>query len=269
MVHLGLALAAFEAALVVALHVDRGWRGQLGVGAAGAFVLGLASLLSFPLDCAGCTPEIGPWLAALASAGWLAGVGAAALVHRRTIRRPGRSTFVIACVLLLLVGATVAYGRGSLNVVRWGCPSQAELERIQSIEDVAVAFARHDLELESIPLPVWLPPTEPAYRGAVALRYATPRATAYVLVCPQRCAISRFRFGEARQVGEQRWRIGMGANNNVPIWVTEADRRAGTRCSRRSGRRSVTFIRTSSSAAAATSVSRQPRSGSSESQGVR
>ncbi len=229
MVQLGLALVAFVAALVIALHLDRGWRRQLGAVAAGALVLGFAALLSFPLDCAGCTPAIGPWLAVFALLGWLGGVGAAALLRRRIIRRPGRSTFVTACVLFLLVGATVAYGRGSLDVVRWGCPSQAELQRVQSVEDVVVAFARHDLELESIPLPAWLPPTESAYRGAVALRHIAPGATVYLLLCRQRCAISWPRFAEAREVGEQRWRIGMSANNNVPIWVTEANGPAGAR----------------------------------------
>ena len=229
MVPLGLALISFLAAVVVALRVGGGWMRQLGVVAAGVLVLGLATLLSFPLDCEGCTPAIGPWLGAFGLAGWLAGVGAAALLRRRIIRRPGRATVVTACALLLLVGATVAYGRGSLAIQWWGCPSQAELQRHQSVEDVAVAFARHDLELESIPLPAWLPPTEPAYRGAVVLRHVAPDATVYVLVCRQRCTISWNRFAEAREVGEQRWRIGMIANNNVPIWVTEANRRAGAR----------------------------------------
>lgn len=229
MVHLGLALISFLAAVVVALRVGGGWLRQLGVVAAGVLVLGLATLLSFPLDCEGCTPAIGPWLAAFALAGWLAGVGAAALLCRRIVRRPGRATFVTACALLLLVGATVAYGRGSLAVQWWGCPSQTELQRHQSVEDVALAFARHDLELESIPLPAWLPASEPAYGGARVFRHRTPQATMYVVVCRARCSISRSRFAEARVVGQQRWYMSLESNNNVPILVTEAGRGDGLR----------------------------------------
>ena len=134
-----------------------------------------------------------------------------------------------SAALVALVAAAITYGRYGFDIVRWGCPSQAELDRTQSVEDVTAAFVRHELPLEPIPLPAWLPPTEPAYRGAQAFRHAAQGATVYVLVCRQRCAISRFRFGEARRVVEQRWRLGIDANNNVPIWVTEADRHSGAR----------------------------------------
>ena len=141
---------------------------------------------------------------------------------------PSRRKAVAGAVALLaLVAAAITYGRYGFDLVRWGCPSQAELDRIQSVEDVTASFERHDLPLEPIPLPAWLPPREPAYRGAKAFRHEAPRATVYVLVCRQRCAISRFRFGEARRVVEQRWRLGIDSNNNVPIWVSEADRRSG------------------------------------------
>ena len=199
MVHLGLALISFLASVVVALRVGRGWMRQLGVVAVGVLVLGLATVLSFPFDCADCTPAIGPWLAGFALFGWLAGVGAAALLRRRIIRRLGRAAFVTACALLLLVGATVAYDRGSLAIQWWGCPSQAELQRHQSVEEVVIAFARHDLELESIPLPVWLPASEPCYGGARVFRHRTPQATTYVVVCRGRCTISEpVRGGRSR-----------------------------------------------------------------------
>jgi hypothetical protein len=228
-IFLGLTVVTLFAATIVALTVDRDWKRQLGVALAGALVLGLAALASLALDCPGCTPEIGPWLAGFGLAGWLAGVGLAPLLRRRVRRRPRRSSLVAGVLLLALVASIVAYGRNSLNIVRWGCPSQAELDRVQSVEDVTSAFAEHDLALEAIPLPVWLPPSEPAYRGARAFRHVAPGATVYLVVCRQRCAISRFRFGEARRVGEQRWRIGLNSNNNVPIWVTEADPRSGAR----------------------------------------
>lgn len=138
-------------------------------------------------------------------------------------------TLAGAGALVVLVAAVAAYGRYGYDVWRWGCPTDADLDRAQSVEGVAAAFAWHGMALEPISLPVWLPPSEPAYRGAQAFRYQASGATAYVLVCRERCAISRFRFGEARRVGEQRWRLGMDSNNNVPIWVTEVNRRAGTR----------------------------------------
>ena len=130
---------------------------------------------------------------------------------------------------VLLVSAIVAYGRYGFHIARWGCPTNEELNRDKSVKEVVAAFEYGDVPLERISTPAWLPPTEPAYRGAQAFRYAAPHATVYVLVCRQRCAISRFRFGAAREVGEQRWYMGLDSNNNVPIWVTEARPRAGLR----------------------------------------
>lgn len=226
MIGLGLALVAATAA-VLAARGDR--RRSLVVALAGALVVGIAMLLSLALDCPGCTPEVGLWLGAHALGGWVAGLALVPLGRRLGVRPAGLPSLLAGCALLLLVAGLVAYGRGSLNIVRWGCPSQAELERVQSVEEVAEAFAKHDLPLEPIPLPVWLPPREPAYRGARAFRHRAPGATVYVVVCRQRCAISRFRFAQARRAGEQRWRIGLFANNNVPVWVTEDDARAGAR----------------------------------------
>lgn len=268
MLYLGLALVALVAAGIVACAVG-GWKRQLGIALAGVVVLGIAALLSLVLDCEGCTPEVGLWLAGFALGGWVVGVAVGTFLRRRTSRRPGRPAFVAGCLLLVVVASVVAYGRNSLGIAWWGCPTEAELNRMQDVEDVKASFARHDLPLEPIPLPVWLPPTEPAYRGAQAFQHASSGATVYVVVCRQRCAISRFRFGEARRVGEQRWRLGLDSNNNVPIWITEATRAPVRACSGFSSRRFARCIRTSSTAAVATSASAQPRSGSSVSQGVR
>jgi len=222
-------VASFVVPLGLALAVGRGQRRQLALALAGLVFCGAWIVWALTFGCAegySCTGAV----IVFGTFGliWLAGVGAASLV-RGDRGRPGWRTLLVAAVLLLFVGVAAAYGRYEWQIVRWGCPSQAELDRLQSVEDVTSAFARHDLPLESIQLPVWLPPAEPAYRGARAFRHAPPGATVYVLVCRQRCAISRFRFGEARKVGEQRWRLGLDSNNNVPIWVTEADRRAGRR----------------------------------------
>ena len=158
--------------------------------------------------------------------GWLAGVGVVVLVWRDD-GKVGWRTLAASGAIVLVVSFTVVYVRYGFQIARWGCPTDEELNRHQSVEDVRSAFEDSGLPLERIPPPVWLPPSEPAYRGAQAFRHATPRDSVYVLVCRQRCAISRFRFGEARRLGEQRWRLGLDSNNNVPIWVTETDRRAG------------------------------------------
>jgi hypothetical protein len=229
MAFLALTASALVSATVLSLALrDSRWN-QAWLLIGGVLLLTLATLVGLVTDCEGCTPEIGPWLAAFALAGWVVGIGASLVLRRRTPRRPGRSSVLLACILLAIPVAAGAYGRGTLNVVRWGCPSQEELDRNQSVEDVVLAFARTGTPLERIPPPAWLPPREPAYRGAQVFRYRADEATAYVMVCRQRCAISRFRFGEARKVGEQRWRLGMDSNNNVPIWVTETDSAAGSR----------------------------------------
>jgi hypothetical protein len=225
MPHLALTALALVSAMILTLAV----RGKWSLLAGGVLLLAAATVAGLVTDCEGCTPEIAPWLAVFAFAGWVAGIGVGSLLKRRTPRRPGRPAVVVACVLLALPVAAVAYGRGTLNVVRWGCPSQEELQRMQSVEDVVLAFTRNDLPLERVPLPVWLPPGEPAYRGALAFRYRAAGATTYILVCRQRCAISRFRFAEARRVGGERWYMGLDASNNVPIWVTESARRRGLR----------------------------------------
>jgi hypothetical protein len=229
MAFLALTATALVSAIVLSLALRGSRWNQVWLLVGGVLLFASATLVGLVTDCEGCTPEIAPWLAALALAGWFVGIGAGLLLRRRTLRRPGRSSVLVACVLLAIPFAAVAYGRETLNVVRWGCPSQEELQRNQSVEDVVLAFARTGMPLQRIPPPVWLPPREPAYRGAQVFRYRADGATTYVMVCRQRCAVSRFRFGKARKAGEQRWRLGMSSNNNVPIWVTETGSRGGSR----------------------------------------
>lgn len=228
MLLLPLSLAGLLAALVFALAVGRGWRRQVGLALAGAAVFALATLISLLTDCPGCTPEIGPWLAAFALGGWLAGIGVGAVVRRVSVRRPGVRTLVPAGVVLLALAGVVGNGRSSLEIVRWGCPSQDELERVQSVDEVVDAFREADLPLERTPMPAAIPPTAPGPRGGTAFRHVTPGATLYVVVCPRRCTSNRFRHDREDTTG-QRWRLGMNSGNNVPVWVTEEDRRAGTR----------------------------------------
>lgn len=230
MILVGLALPALVAALLLSWRVGPGTRRQAAVGAAGLAAVGIATVVALVTDCPGCTPEIGPWLAAIAAAGWLVGLAITLAARRRLARRRlGVTPVAVGVALLLLVTVVVASGRRALELVWLGCPTNEELQRVQSVEEVVAAFAWYGPPLEPIPLPAWLPPREPAYRGARAFRYRRPDATAYVLVCRQRCHVSRSRFAEARRVEEQRWWMGLDSNNNVPIWITDARPGAGER----------------------------------------
>jgi hypothetical protein len=223
-----LAGSGLAVALTISLLAGGERRKLIRVALAGVALWSVWSLYSLGRECPPgyeCTGGLGMVVGLIALVGWLVGVGLAAL-----IRRDGGIRWrwlAVVSVLATLLTASVAYQRYGYDAWRWGCPTNEELSRNQSVGDVTGAFEDAGLPLEPIPLPVWLPPREQAYRGAQALRHATPRATVYVLLCRQRCHISRFRFGEARRVGEQRWRLGMDSNNNAPIWITEADRRGG------------------------------------------
>ena len=221
MIHRGLALFGLISSLVLALALGSGWERRIGLILAGAVVFGVATVYSLVTDCAGCTPEIGPWLAAFALFGWLVGIGSAILLRRRTAYRPGGPGVATACVLLLLVAGVIGSGRNAYELARWGCPTETELHRPQSVEEVVAAFARHDVPLEPIPLPAELP--EPAYRDALAFRHSVPGAAVYVFVCPRRCAVARIQLEPG-----YRHRLGLDSSNNVPVLVAETGKRAGT-----------------------------------------
>jgi hypothetical protein len=230
MLLLVLVAAGLVIGLGVALLVGGARRRVLGVAFAGCVLWAVWSLYALG---AGCDPgrECNAALSALVGAfvllGWLLGVGLAALVRRAGAVE--RRAVAVVAGLTLLATTAVVYERYGFNIARWGCPTDEELKRTQSVEEVVDAFENHDLALERIPFPVWLPKTEPAYRDARVLRHATLRATAYLIVCRRQCAISRFRFAEAREVGEQRWYMGLIPGNNVPMFVTEAGRGDGRR----------------------------------------
>jgi hypothetical protein len=128
---------------------------------------------------------------------------------------------------VLFVAAVVVYGVFGANVTRWGCPSQEELERPRSVDQVRDAFARHDLELVSIPWPAELRHAR-SYAGAVVMRHQRGNASVTVIVCRSRCEITRsqLRPGKPRR----RYR---GAYNllTVATWVTAANRRSQARLS--------------------------------------
>jgi hypothetical protein len=142
-------------------------------------------------------------------------------------RRGRRAVLVTAGIGLTVIGL----GAGSLYVAgAWGCPSQAELERPRSEEDVVFTFAEHGVALARTPLPRAVS-REREYREAVAYRYAAPRATLFVLVCRTRCANAprlltrQIRVGRAPQHVRQISALG----NNITVFTTDADRRSGAR----------------------------------------
>ena len=91
----------------------------------------------------------------------------------------------IAMVSLLGLGFAFVYsGR------RWGCPSQEELERSRSHEEVRDRFADEGLRLEQSRLPQSLFAGHAEYRGARIYRAIYNGASRWVVVCRQRCRSS-------------------------------------------------------------------------------
>jgi hypothetical protein len=134
---------------------------------------------------------------------------------------------LLAVAAVLLVFAAVAvYGVFGANVWRWGCPSQAELERLRTPVEVEAAFRRSGLELVRTAWRRELRGARP-YRGALVFRHSAKGATLYVLVCEVRCGISRgqLRHGTPRE----RFRFGFAMGNNVAGWIAGDDRRAAAR----------------------------------------
>ena len=143
-------------------------------------------------------------------------------------RRPGRlAVRVTAAVALTLTGlaAGFLYVGGA-----WGCPSQAELERQRSPEDVISAFADRGVKLARTPLPRTVS-RDRDYRHAIAYRHVTPRAALFVLVCKARCVdapqglrTERIAVGDrSRQHARQFSTLG----NNIAVFMTDNDRRSG------------------------------------------
>jgi hypothetical protein len=128
---------------------------------------------------------------------------------------------------VLFVAAVFAVGLLGANALRWGCPSQQELERPRTPTEVEEAFARHDLELVRIPWPAELRHAR-SYAGAVVLRHERPNAAVTAIVCRSRCEVTRFQL----RPGKPRTRYrGAYLLRTVATWVTAADRRSQARLS--------------------------------------
>jgi hypothetical protein len=223
-----LGVGSFLVAAAMAIVIRGGRRRQLTLALVG--VAFWAAIGAWAVS-AGCDEGDECWLGLVffgtLAALWLAGVGAAALV-RSDVGEPGWRTTAAGCSLLLVVLAAFVFSVYGYEIVRLGCPTNAELQRVQSVDEVVEAFEDGDLPLERTSMPAAIPPTAPGPRGGTAFRHVASGATLYVVVCPRRCVSNRFRHDREDTTG-QRWRLGMNSGNNVPVWVTETERRAGTR----------------------------------------
>jgi hypothetical protein len=121
-----------------------------------------------------------------------------------------------------LVAAAIVYAQYAYRISRWGCPSQAELERPLAPQEARDAFARHDLELTPMSWPAELRRAR-SYAGAAVLRYTQGTAAVTVIVCRARCEITRFQI----RPGIPRGRFRGGYNlRNLVDWVAADDRRS-------------------------------------------
>jgi hypothetical protein len=139
------------------------------------------------------------------------------------LRRGGRiAVFALAAGI---GGVFLAVGAIGYSMLRWGCPSDDELQRPIPRAEVEDAFADRGLDLQPAPFPVPLPP------GARSYRHEADQASIYVVVCEQLCdAEDSQRVPDITQVDfpsggvEQRVRRGI-ILLNVHIYLTDADRR--------------------------------------------
>ncbi len=151
------------------------------------------------------------------------------------VARMSKRLVVGSLALAALVAAVAAYGAFGANIWRWGCPSQAELDRLRTPAEVIDAFDDHGIDLAQVRLPPVLANGAPVYRDAVLYRHSTVSATAFILVCEMRCAISRYqltRTGGGVPAGKG-WHVGMILGNNVAAWVTADTSRSGAHLSER------------------------------------
>ena len=129
-----------------------------------------------------------------------------------------------AAVTLVLVAAAVAV---AVDVGRWGCKSQAELERTRSPAEITAAFADAGVELKPVRPPRVVVGNDRPYRGARAYRYESERATLWILVCRGRCAGAPAGLGRPRLVEGRQLRQFSALGNNIAVFTTDTDRRSG------------------------------------------
>jgi hypothetical protein len=217
-------LLSFGVPLGLGLAIGRGRRRQLAlVGAVAAFwsllaVYVLGTSCSMGSECAA---------AALFFATFgvmsLVGVCAATLVRDDRVR-PGPRIAVVVSLALLLVGAGAGYVHYGNEIIRWGCPTTADIERPWSVVEVVDAFEDADLPLEPATVPPVLPRPSGAraYRGAQAFSHRAGDATLHVVICRKRCSLFFPRPGRPVELRRQA-RLSRARWPNVVAVVIELD----------------------------------------------
>lgn len=220
-------VASFGVPLGLGLAIGRGQRRQLALAVAAVVFWSAWAVYALTASCTGglqCAAA-GIFFATFGLIS-LAGVGAATLV-RGDGGRPGRRTVAVVGVVLLLGAAGAGYSRYGYEIIRWGCPTSAELERPWTVDEVVGAFEESGLPLEptTVQPPFPRPSGARAYRGAQAFRHEAAGATLHVVACREQCSLNLARAGP----GERRrlYRLAGEARPNVVAVITEVgDRRA-------------------------------------------
>jgi hypothetical protein len=170
----------------------------------------------------GCYEHVfvfGRWSSCRASARLLSFQG----VSRRS---RGRRIALLGAGLsaLTLVGVTIAF---AYSGGRWGCRSQAELERTRPPQEVVDAFADADVALSAKPLPRVVVGHDRPYQGARAYTHETERATLWVLVCRVRCAGAPQGLSHRPVVDGRRMRQFSALGNNIAVFTADNDGHSG------------------------------------------
>ena len=149
---------------------------------------------------------------------------------RRGRRRRRLALLATAGAALTLAGLAAAF---VYTDGRLGCPSQRELERPRSAEEVVSAFADVGVALTRTSLPRGFP-RRGEYLHAVAYWYVPTPAALFVLVCETRCVNApegHLRLRKERiPVGprsRQHIRQFSTLGNNIAVFMTDNDRRSG------------------------------------------
>jgi hypothetical protein len=137
----------------------------------------------------------------------------------------GRIAAVVGAAAALILSAAavaVAFGAG-----RWGCRSQAELERTRPPAEVTAAFADAGFHLTPTHLPDAVVGTALPARGVSTYRYESEPATLWILVCRVRCADAPPGLDRRLPVDGRSLRQFSTLGNNIAIFMTDNDRRSG------------------------------------------
>jgi hypothetical protein len=126
---------------------------------------------------------------------------------------------------VLVVAGLVVYAVFGADVVRWGCPSQEELQRPRSLDEVVDAYGDRGLPLRRTAWPPELRHAR-AYEGAVVLRHDAPGATLTLVVCKAHCELPQSQLRPGRE--RRRFRFGF-STVNFTGWIAGENRRAAAR----------------------------------------